>query len=723
MIPRPDNEAMAIRGTAKMKRFVIGLVACVVLVQVVRAESPEQARTAAFLAALQGPDGGFAPRSGQPSSLGATSSAIRGLRNVHGSIRDVPAGTTYVLSCRGTDGGFAPAPGGKTDVRSTAVGLMAIAELRVQDPTIVDEAVKFLAQNARTFEEIRIAVAGLEAVHRPAPTASAREWIQTIQADRNEDGTFGKGAGLARATGSAAVALLRLGVDLDRKAAVLAALKAGQRPDGGWAKEDGPSDLETTYRVLRAFVMLSDRPDLEQVRAFVARCGKSDGGSAVDPALTSDVGGTYFATTLLRWARELDGEEPVVETAGFTPLFNGKNLDGWEGDTALWSARDGMIVGQSPGLSHNDFLATRASYADFILKLSFRVLGDDSSNSGVQFRSVRIPGHEMSGYQADIGQGWYGKLYDESRRNKVLADANPKAVDGVRKSRWNQYVLRVMGDHVTISLNGVTSVDYRESEPGIARDGKIAVQLHAGKPFEVQFKDLLIQPLPIPAADDASTPGFHLRTVKGPDGDRKYSVFLPRGYDGSKTFPAVLFLHGSGERGDDGIQSAQIGLGANILQHPDDFPAIAIFPQARKTWAAGSDDAKAALAALDDVEKTFKVDPHRVVLTGLSMGGMGSWSIGSALPNRFAAVVPVCGFGDPAAVKALKGVPVWTVLGDADNDRIVLGNRATVAALRAAGGSPRSTEYRGVGHNSWDRAYSDPSLIDWMLAQSRPSGQ
>ena len=200
----------------------------------------------------------------------------------------------------------------------------------------------------------------------------------------------------------------------------------------------------------------------------------------------------------------------------------------------------------------------------------------------------------MSGYQADIGVGWFGKLYDESRRNRVLADAKPEAVATVRKGGWNHYAIRAMGDQIRLSLNGVTSVEYREDDPKVARDGKIAVQIHAGGPIEVQFKDVYIQPLPIPTADDSTEPGFHLRTLKGAEGDRKYSVFIPKGYDGSKAFPAALFLHGSGERGEDGVMGAQVGLGAIINANPDDFPMIAVFPQARKTWQADSDDARAA---------------------------------------------------------------------------------------------------------------------------------
>ena len=109
------------------------------------------------------------------------------------------------------------------------------------------------------------------------------------------------------------------------------------------------------------------------------------------------------------------------------------------------------------------------------------------------------------------------------------------------------------------------------------------------------------------------------------------------------------------------------------------------------------------------------VDRKRIVLTGLSMGGAGAWEIAAAHPDRFAAVVPVCGFGKPETAAALKGLPLWAFVGDEDMDRIVRETRAMVAALRAVDAKPKYTEYRGIGHNSWDRAYNDPSLAAWML--------
>lgn len=700
-----------------MQRFVLCLAAwAIVTIPNVHAQSPgELARTGSFIAALQNADGGFAAKTGGPSSLGSTSTAIRILKNVGGSIPDVPACIRYVKSCRDSQsGGFAPTPGGKPDVRTTAVGLMAVVELLIADDATTQAAIDYFSKNVKDFEEIRIAVAGLEAVAKTSPDFP--KWIQQVEAMRNPDGTFGKGPGQARETGGAAAALLRMGVKLDHRDAVLAAMRAGQAADGAWSKGDGVSNLEATYRIMRAFFMLKESPDLDKLRGFIERCRKDDGSYSTQPDAAGDLGGTYYATTVLRWVKLLGGEPGLVETAGFVPLFNGRDLSGWEGDTSLWSVRDGMIVGTSNGLKHNDFLATEKSYGNFYLKLSFRLIGAPGSNSGVQFRSVRLPGHEMSGYQADIGDKYWGSLYDESRRNKTLVQGSAKAVDALNKDGWNHYVIRALGPKIVLTLNGVTSVTYTEPDASIARTGRIGLQIHAGGPMVIQFKDLWIQPLPEPVADRPAEPGFHLRTVKTDDGERKYSVSLPPGYDGTKEFPVVLFLHGSGERGEDGLVSAQVGLGAAVFGRPEKYPFIGVYPQAKKTWKAGTPDSQAAISALEDVLSHFKADRKRVALTGLSMGGAGSWDLAATEPARFVAVAPICGRGDVKTAEKLKSLPTWVLVGDADGKATVINGREMVEALRTAGAeNVHSTEYRGVPHNSWDRAYNDPALLKWLL--------
>jgi hypothetical protein len=185
-----------------------------------------------------------------------------------------------------------------------------------------------------------------------------------------------------------------------------------------------------------------------------------------------------------------------ADTAGFAPLFNGRDLDGWRVDTpGIWSARDGMLVGKHGGLKYNDFLRTGKSYGDFVLRLKFRLVNGEG-NSGVQFRSKPVPGsHEVEGYQADIGQQYWGCLYDESRRRKVLAQPPAEALAGLDKAGWNEYVITARGRRITLDLNGKRTVDYTESEDGIDPSGFIALQVHSGPAIEVQFKDLLIKEL------------------------------------------------------------------------------------------------------------------------------------------------------------------------------------------------------------------------------------
>lgn len=177
----------------------------------------------------------------------------------------------------------------------------------------------------------------------------------------------------------------------------------------------------------------------------------------------------------------------------FVPLCNGRDLEGWEGDRSLWFVEDGAIVGRSPGIRRNEFLTTTRLFGDFELRLSFRLEGG-VGNSGIQFRSRRIPEH-VSGYQADIGERYWGCLYDEARRNRVLVSAPPALESVLRKDGWNDYTIRAEGDRVQLWLGGLQTVDYREAEPEIARAGILALQLHSGGPMVVRFRDIRIREL------------------------------------------------------------------------------------------------------------------------------------------------------------------------------------------------------------------------------------
>jgi len=184
------------------------------------------------------------------------------------------------------------------------------------------------------------------------------------------------------------------------------------------------------------------------------------------------------------------------------PLFDGKSFEGWDGDTAkTWRIEDGALVGGSMAekVPHNEFLATKKSYANFELRLQFKLTGTEGMiNGGVQFRSERIPDHfEMIGYQADMGEGYYGCLYDESRRKKVLAAPAPEVVaKALKLNEWNDYRIRCEGKHIQLWVNGVQTVDYTEPDDTIVQSGRIAVQIHGGGKAEARYKDLIIEELP-----------------------------------------------------------------------------------------------------------------------------------------------------------------------------------------------------------------------------------
>jgi hypothetical protein len=183
-------------------------------------------------------------------------------------------------------------------------------------------------------------------------------------------------------------------------------------------------------------------------------------------------------------------------------LFDGTSFTGWEGDTAkTWRIEDGALVGGSltEKVPHNDFLCTKKEFSNFELRLRFKLVGTEGFiNGGVQFRSKRVPNDfEASGYQADLGDGFWGALYDESRRNKVLVMPDKDVVaKALKKNEWNEYVIRCEGPHIQLWLNGTQTVDYTEPDAAIPQKGIIGLQIHGGGKAEAWYKDIRIEELP-----------------------------------------------------------------------------------------------------------------------------------------------------------------------------------------------------------------------------------
>ncbi len=235
--------------------------------------------------------------------------------------------------------------------------------------------------------------------------------------------------------------------------------------------------------------------------------------------------------------------------------------------------------------------------------------------------------------------------------------------------------------------------------------------------------------------------GFLDRTLTQDGRAHRYQVYVPPDFTPDRTWPVILFLHGSGERGDDGLRQTQVGLPAAIRWSRDRFAAIVVMPQlpAGCTWTG--DMAEMALATLEAAVAEFHGDADRLYLTGLSLGGYGTWLLAAEHPGKFAAVAPVCGgvvpppggatsvvqlpatvgLADPYAETArlVGATPTWIFHGADDTVIPVSESRRMAAALRAAGNEAHFTEYPGVGHGAWDPAYGDQDFWAWLFAQNR----
>jgi len=211
----------------------------------------------------------------------------------------------------------------------------------------------------------------------------------------------------------------------------------------------------------------------------------------------------------------------IGSSAAPLPLFNGKTPEGWEGDTSLWHIEDETLTAGTLERKQlkNDFYATVKDYSDFELTLKWRLVGTEGFvNGGIQFRSFRIPNnHEMWGYQADLGAGYDGALYDESRRGMLLKPSK-EVYEKARKplGEWNEYRIRAEGDRIQLWLNGVQTADYTETSPEIPRTGKIALQIHGNATSVVRYKDIVIDELPPGRAAEAPTQAPAPAPVSGP---------------------------------------------------------------------------------------------------------------------------------------------------------------------------------------------------------------
>jgi predicted peptidase len=238
-----------------------------------------------------------------------------------------------------------------------------------------------------------------------------------------------------------------------------------------------------------------------------------------------------------------------------------------------------------------------------------------------------------------------------------------------------------------------------------------------------------------PARAAKKETGFLDRTVSIAGADYKYQVFVPADWTPKKKWPIILFLHGAGERGADGLVETEVGIATAIRRDRTRFPAIVVMPQCKPEmrWTEPA-MAELAMKSLEDARKEFHGDPAHTYLTGLSLGGYGTWYLAAQYPRMFAAIVPICGgvlYPDKSrvqsaedktpysnAAKLIGPQPVWIFHGGSDDTVPVAESQRMAEAMKAQGGEVHYSEYPGVGHNSWDKAYAEPELIAWMLSKT-----
>ncbi len=206
------------------------------------------------------------------------------------------------------------------------------------------------------------------------------------------------------------------------------------------------------------------------------------------------------AAALLMLPSRFSAAQDKPLEAGFVALFDGKSLEGWEGNLDYFRIEQGAIVAGTLAkkIPNNEFLCTKQKYGDFELRLEVKLQGE-GNNAGVQFRSARIAGdHEVSGYQCDVGTAWnrpvWGGLYDESRRRKMLAEGPADLLPKwVKEGEWNELSIRAVGNKINLSVNGHPTIEYIEQDAKIARDGIIGLQIHSGPPTEAWYRNIRIQ--------------------------------------------------------------------------------------------------------------------------------------------------------------------------------------------------------------------------------------
>ena len=427
---------------------------------------------------------------------------------------------------------------------------------------------------------------------------------------------------------------------------------------------------------------------------------------------------------------------------GAIDLFDGKSLAGWEHYLVepdvkmadVWSVRDGLLICKGKPMG---YLATKKEFTNFRLIVEWRwAPGKPGGNSGVLMRITGKPQPLPKCVEAQLQSGKAGDIYgfhgfavkgDAARsisaKGKMIGKlSGVSKIKGNEKKpgEWNKYDITFNGGDLKLIVNG-EKVNEATGCDVVA--GKIGLQSEGG---EVHFRTVRLIPLDkgISAAKSAK-PGVQVAaatevTLGAGDSAKKatvhYLLSLPEGYNKQDKCPLIIFLHGMGERGND-LNRVKAHGPPKIVRKSNTTPFIIVSPQCPRSehWRA---DKLSKL--LDHILATTKADPQRVYLTGLSMGGYGTWGWAASEPQRFAAAIPICGGGDPRNAGKLVKLPIWAFHGGKDKVVSLSKSKAMVDAIKKAKGTKvKLTIYPEAGHNSWTKTYNNPEIYKWLLSHRR----
>lgn len=451
-----------------------------------------------------------------------------------------------------------------------------------------------------------------------------------------------------------------------------------------------------------------------------------------------------------------------LDDTGFVTLFDGTSLDGWHVSAQTghsrtsenksggkWVIEDGAITGSQDIPGNGGIILTNQSFGDFEVIVEMKNdYGPDSglflrSNDKGQAYQYMVDYHDNGNVAGIYGEGLPGGLHfrnyelgkeptdftalDRKTDPRAAAFGSPVNAEQWRQlwkhGEWNQLRARIVGNppQITTWINGVKFMQFQDNQVRTTPTGMIALQVHGGGDFTKQFvryRNVKVKTFGgvEPTAGKEVWQKFESKKIPGDA--LPYLLALPTDYKADETKrPLLLFLHGAGECGVDLNLVKVHGPPKLVEKKPGDFPFIVVSPQAPINEVPIIDrwDPRLLVELVDQVAAKYNADPDRLYVTGLSMGGYGTFRLCAHYPKKFAAAIPICGGGWTNYAEPLSQTPMWIFHGTDDEAVPLERSLELVRAVRKRGGKPLFTVYDGVAHDSWTLTYDNPEVYAWLL--------